>query len=190
MIGESCGAGAPCECSVSHCCGHAKHLLAECCDNNAETIGALGSDAAVHLVCLAVEIGGFIARQWHENAEVLTKVTHWLVVRHTEHVLDHDLVAQANTQCEAIARSGSHGVALLCDGVWVTRECRNYRGSQLDTRNLTTNNGQCGQRIVSEDVGSPVARETVLLCRTGLSDDILHCSVVYCSTKNANFHKP
>ena len=117
-------------------------------------------------------------------------MTHWLVVRHAEHVLDHDLVAKANAEREAIARSGGHGVALLRDGMWVTRECWNNRGAKFNTRDFTTHHCQSGQCVVSKDVRSPVAREAVLLCGTGLSDNIVHCSVVNCPTKNANFHKP
>ena len=57
----------------------------------------------MHLVHLALEVGELVARQRHQHTEVLAQVANRLVVTHSEHVLDDDLVAQTDPEGEPVS---------------------------------------------------------------------------------------
>ena len=115
------------------------------------------------LVLLALELGRLAAQQRSEHRHVLTHVHGRLRVRETEHVLDHDLVREADAQDEAPLGGRLGGEALLCDRAGVARIAGHHRGPELDPLGLPAGDGQRGDRMQAEDVRHPHGVEAARL---------------------------
>ena len=103
--------------------------------------------------------------QRHEDVEVLAEVTDRLVEAHAEHVLDDELVRQADAQGEASAGGLLGGEGLGGEHRGVAGVGGHDRRPELDRGGLAADDGQQGEGVVAEDLRRPVAGEALCLGR-------------------------
>ena len=85
--------------------------------------------------------------------EVLAHVPQRLVEREAEHVLDHDLVREADAEREAPAARGLHGERLLRHRERVAAVGGHDAGRELDARHLAADDREHAHRVEAEDLG-------------------------------------
>jgi hypothetical protein len=155
-----------------------EHLRAQGSHDDPERLRTLGVEGGRRAVRLTLVLHGLEPRQRAEHTEVVADVSDRLVVAQPHHVLDHDLVAQADAQRESATAGGADREALLSDRQRMARERRDDRRAELDPRHLAADERQRREGVVAEDVRHPVRVEAVRLRSRGLGDDVVERAVV------------
>ena len=130
------------------------------------------AEREVRVQVVAVEVDGFTTDQGHEDREVLAHVGAGLRERVAEHVLDHDLVREADAEGEAVAGRRLHGAGLRREHHRVPRVGRHHCRAELDGRDLPADDGEGGERVDPEDLREPVRGEALLGCGRAASATI------------------
>ena len=135
----------------------------------------------MHPVLLAVVVDGLAPNQWHEHFEVLAHVGGAPLVGEAEHVLDDQLVGQADAQGETSRGGRLGGEGLLGDGRRMPGVGGRDRRAEADALGLAADEGQGRDGVEGKDVGQPDVVEPGRLGVLGLADDAVE--VVACAVR-------
>ena len=111
-----------------------------------------------------------------------------LVERQAEHVLDHDLVREADAEREASAARDLHRERLLRHRQRMARVGRHDAGRELDARHLAADDREHAHRVEAEDLGEREAREAVCLGRPRRGDDVVDRATSGVTAEDADPH--